>query len=109
VLPDRFGNAQDMPKICRAILIGWRSDRDKDDLGSSDGFPDVGRKQESTLRLISFDEIFESWLVDWNAIFEQCANLSRIDVRTNDVIARFGQTSTYDETDVTRSDDRYPH
>ncbi len=69
-----------------------------------DGLFDVGGEVQAAGGDVAADHFLQARFVDRNAAFFEDADLFRIDVQAEDVVAHFGQTGATDQTDITGTD-----
>ena len=105
MLADHRGDGEHVLQVGRSVFVGRRPHRDEHDLGALDRAADIGRERQPALALIADDDRLESGLVDREFVRFEVLDLGRIDVGTNDVIARLGETGTYDQTYISGADD----
>jgi hypothetical protein len=101
--------AKNVLQVGRTVFIGRRADGDELDGAVLNGLFDVGGEAQAAGRDIAADHVLQARFVDRNAAFLKDADLLRIDVQTEDVIAHFGQTGTTDQTDITGADNSNFH
>ncbi|MPN47360.1 hypothetical protein SDC9_194962 [bioreactor metagenome] len=106
---DVAGSAKNVLQVGRTVFIGRRADGDELDGAVLNGLFDVGGEAQAAGRDIAADHVLQARFVDRNAAFLKDADLLRIDVQTEDIIAHFGQTGTTDQTDITGADNSNFH
>ena len=109
VVADRARHLEHVLQIGRAVLVGWRANRNEDDFGALHGVRHVRREDQAAVPLIPHDHGFESRLVDRQLILLERRNLGGIDVGANHFVASLREARTHDEPDVPRADDGYLH
>ena len=55
-----YAQPQDVLKICRAVLVRRRSDRDEENVGRCDRRGNVSREAQTPVLLVSLDQILET-------------------------------------------------
>ena len=86
-----------------AVFVGRRADGDADG-AVVDGLVDVGREAQATGGDIAPDHVLQPRFVDGNAAGFEDADLFRIDIKAEHVIAYFGQTGAADQSNITGTD-----
>ena len=92
-------------KVGGAVLVGRRTDGDELDGAMVNGLVDVGREVQATGGHIAPDHFLQPRFVDGYAASFKDADLFRIDIKAENVIAHFGQTGATDQSNVTGADD----
>src|SRR5262249_54135871 len=96
---------KDVLQIGSTILALWRADRNEDDAGTADRLWQQGRKGEPVLVAVATNELLQPWLVNRHLACAQQANLRRVLVDTDHVVAAFRKAGACDKADISRSND----
>jgi hypothetical protein len=96
-------------QVGRTILVRWRADGDELQQAVRDGFLDVGGEPQAARVDVRLDHRIQTRLEDRNPAFLENADLVRIEVETEHVVADVGQTGSRNQTDVAGTDDSNFH
>src|SRR5580704_4165649 len=98
------GDAQDIFEVGRTVFPGWGRERQEDDLGFPDAVFEVGGEPEPFFFQVTEKEFFQTRFIDRDLAIRQLLDLGGIDIHTNDVIPRFCETGTRNESNISGAD-----
>jgi hypothetical protein len=105
VAADAACGGQHVLHVGRAVLVGRRAHADELQRAVRDRGGDVGRELQPARRAVARDDLVQPRLVDRDAALVEDADLARVDVQADHVVAHFGEAGAGDEADVAGADD----
>jgi hypothetical protein len=105
VAADVAGGGDDVLQVGRAVFVGRGADGDELQHAVGDGGLDVGGEAQAAGGDVLLHHGFEARFVDRDAALVEDADLGRVEVEAEHVVADVGQAGAGDEPDVTGADD----